>query len=149
MSRVTLGHTGQPLHAGAGLTLAYLLVTAAAVLRVTASLWDGQFLPLVWAAAIAWIAAFLVYLGVCAPLLAKRQERLRMMGVDVDKEKEREAKKKEEKAAAAAAAAAAQDEEDVAEGRERDQSGDDLAPDGRTGRPDVEPTLETLHRAAS
>ena len=72
MSRATLGHTGKPLQAGAGLTLAYLLVTAAVVLRIAASLWGGLFMPLVWAAAIAWITAFLFYLGVCGPVLVKR-----------------------------------------------------------------------------
>jgi uncharacterized protein involved in response to NO len=72
MSRATLGHTGQPLHAGAGLTLAYLLVTAAAVLRIAASLRADLFTPLVLAAAVAWIAAFLFYLGVCGPVLVKR-----------------------------------------------------------------------------
>ena len=75
MSRATLGHTGKPLHAGAGLTLAYLLVTAAAGLRITAVLWDGLFGPLVWAAAVVWIAAFVFYLGVCGPYLAKRDKR--------------------------------------------------------------------------
>jgi uncharacterized protein involved in response to NO len=72
MSRATLGHTGQPLHAGASLTLAYVLVTAAAGLRVSAALWDGAFTPLVWAAALAWIAAFLFFLGVCGRHLVKR-----------------------------------------------------------------------------
>ena len=75
MSRATLGHTNQPLHAGAGLTLAYCLVTAAALLRISAALWDGAFLPLVSAAAAAWIAAFLFYLGVLAPVLVKRHSR--------------------------------------------------------------------------
>jgi uncharacterized protein involved in response to NO len=75
MSRATLGHSGRPLRAGAGLTLAYVLVSAAAGLRITASLWGGLFLPLVWVAATAWIAAFLLYLGVCGPYLAQRRER--------------------------------------------------------------------------
>lgn len=75
MSRATLGHTNQPLHAGAGLTLAYLLVTAAVILRISASLWDGAFLPLVSAAAAAWIAAFLFYLGAVGPVLVQRHLR--------------------------------------------------------------------------
>jgi len=74
MSRATLGHTDQPLHAGPGLTAAYLLVTAAALLRLTAALWSAQFEPLVWAAAAAWIAAYALFLGVCGPyLLAHRR----------------------------------------------------------------------------
>lgn len=72
MSRATLGHTGQPVRAGAGLTLAFLLMTAAVLLRIAASLWSGLFTPLVLVAAVAWIAAFLFYLGVCGPLLVKR-----------------------------------------------------------------------------
>ena len=72
MSRAALGHTNQPLHAGLGLTLAYWLVTAAAIMRISASLWDGAFLPLVSAAAIAWIAAYLFYLGVIGPVTLKR-----------------------------------------------------------------------------
>lgn len=73
MSRATLGHTNRPLHAGAGLTLAYLLMTAAALLRIAASFWDGLFETLAWSATVAWIVAFLFYLGVCGPLLVKRQ----------------------------------------------------------------------------
>jgi uncharacterized protein involved in response to NO len=72
MSRATLGHAGQPLRAGAGLTLAFLLVTAAVILRIAASLWSGLFTPLILVAALAWVAAFLFYLGVCGPLLVKR-----------------------------------------------------------------------------
>jgi len=72
MSRAALGHTNQPLHAGTGLTLAYCLVTAAAVLRISASLWEGASLPLVSAAAVAWIVAFLLFLGVVGPVLVKR-----------------------------------------------------------------------------
>ncbi len=75
MSRATLGHTGQPLRANTGLTLAYLFVTAAVVLRVAAAFWDELFLPLVWGAVAAWIAAFVLYLGVCGPHLVRRQER--------------------------------------------------------------------------
>lgn len=72
MSRATLGHTSQPLRAGAGLTLAFLLITAAVILRIAASLWSGLFTPLMLVAAVAWVAAFLFYLGVCGPLLVKR-----------------------------------------------------------------------------
>lgn len=72
-SRAALGHTKQPLHAGTGLTLAYCLVTAAALLRISAALWEVAFLPLVLAAAAAWIAAFLFFLGVIGPVLVQRR----------------------------------------------------------------------------
>lgn len=71
MSRATLGHTGRALRAGAGLTVAYLLVTLAALVRVGFALW-GESSALILAAA-AWIAAFLVYLAVCGPMLVKRR----------------------------------------------------------------------------
>jgi uncharacterized protein involved in response to NO len=73
MSRATLGHTGRALHAGAGLTGAYLLVTFAAVARVGASVSTALYMPLLTTAAIAWIAAFALYLAVCGPMLVTRQ----------------------------------------------------------------------------
>ncbi len=75
MSRAALGHTNQPLHAGAGLTLAYCLMTAVAVLRISAALGEEAFVPLVSAAAVAWIAAFLFFLGVVGPVLVQRHLR--------------------------------------------------------------------------
>jgi uncharacterized protein involved in response to NO len=47
-------------------------VTAAAILRISASLWAGAFLPLVSTAAMAWIVAFLFFLGVIGPVLMQR-----------------------------------------------------------------------------
>lgn len=69
MSRATLGHTGRDLHAGAGMTIAYLLVTLAALLRVGAALWADYYMPMLTGASVAWIGAFLLYLVVCAPML--------------------------------------------------------------------------------
>jgi len=73
MSRATLGHSGRPLHAGPGLAAAYLLVTAAAVLRVAAALLATGTVPLLTAASLAWIAAFALFLAVCGPLLLGRR----------------------------------------------------------------------------
>jgi uncharacterized protein involved in response to NO len=69
MSRATLGHTGRALTAGAPLTAAYLLVTIAALARVVSSMLGAAAMPLLTVAAAAWIAAFVLFLAVCGPLL--------------------------------------------------------------------------------
>lgn len=73
MSRATLGHTGRPLTAGTGLTAVFVLITVAAVVRVAASLWSAQYTPMLTVAAVAWIAAFVVYLATCGPMLVTRR----------------------------------------------------------------------------
>lgn len=73
MSRATLGHTGRALHAGTGLSIGFVLIIVAASLRVASSFWADFSIPLLNAAAMAWIAAFVVYLGVCGPMLATRR----------------------------------------------------------------------------
>ena len=72
MSRATLGHSGRPLHAGAGLTAAYLLLTLAVVTRIAAALWSALQAPLLTVAATAWIAAFLFFMAICGPMLVTR-----------------------------------------------------------------------------
>jgi uncharacterized protein involved in response to NO len=69
MSRATLGHTGRPLRAGAGLGLAYALVTLAAVARVGAARLPEFHTLLILLSAGAWIAAFGCFLIVCGPAL--------------------------------------------------------------------------------
>ncbi len=70
MTRVSLGHTGRPLRLHPLVTLAYLLVSAAALARIA-----GAWLPAFgYAAAIAlsaalWAAAFALFLWVYAPIL--------------------------------------------------------------------------------
>jgi uncharacterized protein involved in response to NO len=72
MTRVSLGHTGRPLRLHALVTLAYLLVSAAALVRIV-----GAWLPtLGYAHAIAlsaalWTAAFALFLWIYAPILLK------------------------------------------------------------------------------
>jgi len=77
MSRAVLRNAGRAQQAGTGLAAAFVLVTAAALLRVAAALWSAAFTPLLIAAAGAWVAAFLFYLGVCGPLLVARRPRRR------------------------------------------------------------------------
>jgi uncharacterized protein involved in response to NO len=58
MTRATLGHTGRPLIADRWTAAAYLLVAAAAALRVAAPFSADGYLALLWAAGLAWCAAF-------------------------------------------------------------------------------------------
>jgi uncharacterized protein involved in response to NO len=74
VTRTARGHTGRPLRAGRAEVLAYALVLAAAALRVLLPLAGPTLLvPALVGAAIAWSAAFALYLAVYAPwLLAAR-----------------------------------------------------------------------------
>jgi uncharacterized protein involved in response to NO len=72
ITRTARGHTGRPLKVGAAEVVAYSLMLAAAVSRVLLPLvapqWTSQW---VIVAAVAWSAAFVVYLGVYAPWLLR------------------------------------------------------------------------------
>jgi uncharacterized protein involved in response to NO len=64
MTRATLGHTGRPLAADGATAALYLLVSLAAALRVASPfLADAAQTALLWAAAIAWCAAFALFLA--------------------------------------------------------------------------------------
>lgn len=71
ITRTALGHTGRPLVAGGVETLAYVLVLAAALLRVAAALIPAAYLPLVVASAALWSAAFAIYFVAYAPRLVR------------------------------------------------------------------------------
>lgn len=68
MTRVVLRHTGRPLHVPPLLRLAYALMFAAAVLRVTVTLGG---LGTAWLAlsVLLWVAPFVIYLGLFGALL--------------------------------------------------------------------------------
>ena len=73
MSRATLGHSGRELTASPMTTLAYLLVSAAALLRVlTPALGDFGEVAL-WLSGGAWTTAFLIFVFVYFPILAFRE----------------------------------------------------------------------------
>ncbi len=61
MTRAILGHTGRPLAADRSTTAIYLLVAAAAILRVAATLSADVYLPLLWTSGLAWSMAFAVF----------------------------------------------------------------------------------------
>ena len=69
MSRATLGHTGRELRAGAVTRAAYVLVTAGALLRVTAPLKLIDYRLGMEIAGAAWIGAFLLFLVAYGPML--------------------------------------------------------------------------------
>jgi uncharacterized protein involved in response to NO len=69
MTRATLGHTGRELRADRPTQTIYLLVTIGAVLRVTASLGIGDFVPMMHAAGTAWASALLLFLAIYGPIL--------------------------------------------------------------------------------
>ena len=69
MTRATLGHTGRPLAAGTATTLVYLLITAAAVLRLAAPVLSEHFVVLTSLAGIAWTAAFALFVIHYGPML--------------------------------------------------------------------------------
>jgi uncharacterized protein involved in response to NO len=58
MTRATLGHTGRPLSADPRTAAIYLLIAAAAVLRIAAPFLPDAYLPLLWTSGLAWCAAF-------------------------------------------------------------------------------------------
>ena len=72
ITRTARGHTGRPVRASKAEVLAYLLVMAAAALRVLVPLAAPQWLVhALVGAALAWCAAFAIYLFVFAPWLVK------------------------------------------------------------------------------
>lgn len=75
MTRATLGHTGRPLSAGPGTVAIYLLISAAAVLRLLSPLGGGDMVLLLWLAGIAWSGAFGLFAILYGDLLARPRVR--------------------------------------------------------------------------
>jgi uncharacterized protein involved in response to NO len=69
MSRATLGHTGRALKAGPLLTIAYLLVSCAAIARILSAVSEQAGSLLLHGAAGCWSLAFLLFVIVCGPML--------------------------------------------------------------------------------
>ena len=69
MTRATRGHTGRRLEAPLSTQLLYGAVIVSAVLRILAALLPSFSQPLLWAAAIAWVAAFWGFCIVYRPML--------------------------------------------------------------------------------
>ena len=74
MTRAALGHTGRPLVAAKPIVAAYLLVSLAAVIRVFGPVAAPTMLQSTWTiAGTLWIAAFVIYCAVYAPILSRRR----------------------------------------------------------------------------
>lgn len=75
-TRATLGHTGRGLTAGWGTAMVYALISLATLARLAVALEPRQFVLAVDTAGAAWIAAFVLYLGLYGPaLLSPRVDR--------------------------------------------------------------------------
>ena len=73
MTRATRGHTGRALTADRGTVLVFLAVTLSALARLAAPLWPSGYLPLLQISGGLWIAAFLLFALIYAPLLCRRR----------------------------------------------------------------------------
>ena len=71
MTRATLGHTGEPLHAGLATQLIYALIFVSAILRIIAA-FTGS-LNLIEAAGACWLSGFVLFLLVYGRLLILRK----------------------------------------------------------------------------
>jgi uncharacterized protein involved in response to NO len=70
MTRASLGHTGRPLVVSRAIAVAYLLLTAGALLRVFGGAWTpDHYIWTLAAAGMAWVLAFLIFVWVYAPIL--------------------------------------------------------------------------------
>jgi uncharacterized protein involved in response to NO len=69
MTRATLGHTGQKLHASIGTQCIYAAVVAAALTRICASIDAAHMQALLTAAGISWTVAFLGFALLYGPIL--------------------------------------------------------------------------------
>lgn len=71
VTRTALGHLGRPLRTDRSMVIAYVLVIAAAILRIMALLPTPYILELLHSSAIAWILAFILYLWRFFPMLIR------------------------------------------------------------------------------
>jgi len=71
MTRATLGHTGRALSAGPATTAIIVAITTAAGARVASGLITGGAPSLLMVSGLLWIAAFLLFLAVYAPMLTR------------------------------------------------------------------------------
>lgn len=75
MTRASLGHTGRPLTASLNISLAYLALAVAAVVRPFAELIPESYHVLLEIAGTAWIVAFAMFLVEYGPMLLRRSVR--------------------------------------------------------------------------
>ena len=71
MTRASLGHTGRALHAGAGTTAAYVLVSLSAAGRVVSPMAGAAEPVLLTLSGLSWIAAFGLFVALYLPVLTR------------------------------------------------------------------------------
>jgi uncharacterized protein involved in response to NO len=71
MTRAALGHTGRPLIAPPLIVVAYGLITLAAIIRVSGPAFPDVYLFSIAISSLFWIAAFMLFLVVYAPILIR------------------------------------------------------------------------------
>lgn len=69
MSRVSLGHTGRPLHADTITTAAYAAITLATLTRIAAACLPSLYLPLISLSGVLWIVSFGIFVVYYGPML--------------------------------------------------------------------------------
>ena len=70
-TRVSLGHTGRPLHASRMTVIAYVLIMLAGIVRLLGPLAGDQYMLTVELSSGLWMITFLLFLWVCWPVLTK------------------------------------------------------------------------------
>lgn len=69
MTRVSLGHTGRPLHASRTTALIYVLISAAVLCRIVAAFVASAYVALLVGSAIFWSASFILFAAEYGPIL--------------------------------------------------------------------------------
>lgn len=69
MTRASLGHTGRVMVAPPPIIASYILITLAAIVRITGPLFPGSYLQTLVISAILWIGAFTLFLIIYTPIL--------------------------------------------------------------------------------
>lgn len=72
-TRASLGHTGRPLTAGAGTTIAYVLISVAALARLASPFAGDLETALVWISGGAWTLGYGLFTVLYFPVLARRR----------------------------------------------------------------------------
>ena len=71
MSRASLGHTGRPMKAHPAVVVAYVLLSGAALARLSVAWWPDMALELIMGSAVMWTGAFVLFFIIYAPILCR------------------------------------------------------------------------------
>lgn len=72
MARVALGHTGRMMRSKPPITIAFVLINLAAIVRILSPIiFPGRYLHGLWLAGLLWVVAFILFAVVYTPILLK------------------------------------------------------------------------------